>query len=66
MQRIAKALLLLALGLGVFAWWGLSTSAGARAFDEMDGLIPFFAGVLGVALVICASLLWWFAKRSAS
>ena len=54
---------LLAIGLAVFCWWGLFTSAGRRAFDEMAGMIPWFAGVLAavaalVVAVLCGVLLW--------
>lgn len=40
---------LLSTALTSFGWWGLETTAGMQAFDEMDGLIPFFAGVVGIA-----------------
>ena len=50
--------LLAALGTGLmaFGYWGLQTAAGGKAFDEMDGMIPFGAGVLGVALLIVAAV----------
>jgi hypothetical protein len=57
MRRLTGKLRSLALlttaGLICFGWWGLRTQAGVRAFDEMDGLIPFFAGVLGI-IGLCA------------
>jgi hypothetical protein len=50
--------LLAALGTGLmtFGYRGLQTVAGGKAFDEMDGMIPFGAGVLGVALLIVATV----------
>lgn len=27
----------------VFGWWGMFHPAGQKHFDEMDGMIPFFA-----------------------
>jgi hypothetical protein len=51
---VAIVLAAIGLGLGVFAWWGINTRAGNRAFDEMAGMIPFFAGVAGGVLVVIA------------
>ena len=42
---------ILGLGLFVFGWWGQYTKAGQKAFDEMAGILPFFAFYLGVILV---------------
>ncbi len=60
---VVIALTLAGLGAITFCYWGLETTAGRKAFDEMDGLIPFFAGVgglglWGLALVILAINLW--------
>ena len=54
---------LIALLLGVaacaftFGAWGLGTAAGRRAFDEMDGLYPFFALVLAGLLLVMVIVL---------
>ncbi|MBV9879173.1 MAG: hypothetical protein JO180_01700 [Gemmatirosa sp.] len=49
-------------GLGValllFAAWGTRTAAGRRAFDEMAGMIPLGAGLLGALLVVAAAGAW--------
>ena len=63
MRGVARILLALGAALTAFAAWGLFTPAGARAFDEMDGLIPFFAGLLGVGRVLGGGLGWWLARR---
>jgi hypothetical protein len=47
--------------LAVFGWWGIYTAAGMRRFDEMDGLIPFFAGVAGLFLLSVAAIIALFA-----
>ncbi|HVG46260.1 MAG TPA: hypothetical protein VM890_16065 [Longimicrobium sp.] len=38
--------------LAAFGWWGQETAAGLRRFDEMAGIIPFAAGVLGALLLV--------------
>ena len=45
------------LGLGFGAWGGF-TQAGSRRFDEMAGMIPFFAFYLGVFLLVVSLILW--------
>lgn len=63
-RRAALVSLLVAGVLAIFCYLGMFTTAGSRAFDEMDGMIPFFAGCLavlmaGVALILwCLSLVW--------
>jgi hypothetical protein len=52
----AAVLLALAVVLVAFSAWGMFTDAGASRFDEMDGLIPFFAGVAGALLVPAAAV----------
>lgn len=56
-QKLTSPLLLISGGLTVFGWWGLHTPAGMRTFDELDGLIPFFGGVLGLAGLCTGALL---------
>ncbi|TCH96807.1 hypothetical protein EJV46_19740 [Roseococcus sp. SYP-B2431] len=63
MLRAALICLFLSVLLGSFAWWGLFTAAGNQAFDEMDGMIPFAAGVLGAFLAISAALAWGLSMR---
>ena len=61
---IVILLIAAAAALVAFAWWGQYAAAGRRAFDEMDGLYPFAAGVLGVLLTVAAALAaWWMARR---
>ncbi len=61
MTKIAAALAVIGLALVVFGWWGIYTAAGMRRYDEMDGLIPFFAGVAGVGLIVIAGMIALFA-----
>ena len=53
---IAVLVVLGLLGLA-FGVWGLFTDVGRARFDEMDGLIPFFAGVAGAILIIAAAVI---------
>ena len=56
----AATLALLASMLGAFCWWGLFTESGSRHFDEMAGLVPFYAGIAGaLALLISLLLILW-------
>ena len=41
----------------LFAYWGVNTVSGRRNFDEMAGMIPMAAGVLGV-IGIAVGLVW--------
>lgn len=43
----------------LFAYWGLNTVRGRRAFDEMAGMIPLAAAPAGVGLLVLAAVLWW-------
>jgi hypothetical protein len=40
-----------------FGWWGVNTAAGRARFDEMAGMIPFGAQVLGGALLLVAAIM---------
>jgi hypothetical protein len=62
--RLTAALLFaIAAALSAFAWWGQYTVEGRTQYDEMDGLYPFGAGLLGGFLVILASGLVWLDAR---
>ena len=52
-MRVAGIILvLIALALGGFAYWGISTDSGRRRYDEMAGMIPFFAGIAGGGILL--------------
>lgn len=53
------ALLLAGIACEVFAYWGLSTARGRRAFDEMAGMVPLAAVPTGVVLILLGAVLWW-------
>ena len=57
MRYLPPLLLAVAASCLAFAYWGLATPAGRRAYDEMDGIIPAFAGMLAVMLGAAAALL---------
>lgn len=65
-MRIASvACIILASALAVFGCWGLGTQGGRHTFDEMAGMIPFAALLLGAALAACAAVLSWRVGRAA-
>ncbi len=53
----ALVLLLAAAALAAFCWWGLYTAAGRQRFDEMDGIYPLLAGVVGAMAALAAGAL---------
>ena len=57
MRIVAGVLAALGAALLAFGYWGLETVAGRRAFDEMAGMIPFGAQVLGALLLILAAVI---------
>ena len=67
MRYLPPALIAVAVACFAFAYWGLETPEGRRAYDEMAGMIPFGAGLIGVLLVLVAAAIWawrWFRTRS--
>ncbi len=44
-----------------FGWWGSNTAAGRHRFDEMAGIIPIAAMVVGT--IVFAIGLWLFVRR---
>lgn len=62
MSKFSKLVPVSGIALMAFGYWGSATAAGMRAFDEMDGLIPLFAGALGAAFTIGGILLWSIAR----
>ena len=63
MKMVAIVLALVAVAGMAFGWWGLETVSGRRHFDEMAGMIPFFAGVGSVILLLLAAILYYFGGR---
>jgi len=63
MKPIAIGVTVLSLAGMVFAWWGLETVSGRRHFDEMAGMIPFFAGIGSLILLVVAAVLYYFSRR---
>jgi heme/copper-type cytochrome/quinol oxidase subunit 2 len=66
MRYLPPFLLAVAAACFAFAYWGLATPAGRRAYDEMDGIIPAAAGLAGVVLGVAAAAIWlWRRLRAA-
>lgn len=55
--------LVIALLLGAFCYWGMFTRAGNRRFDEMAGMIPMGAGLLGGVMFLAACVLLFLSRR---
>lgn len=53
------ALLIFLVGLSatLFGAWGQHTEAGRSRYDEMAGMIPYFAWWIGIILIAIAILL---------
>jgi hypothetical protein len=63
MRRVSACLLALAIACALFAYWGMFTSSGTHAFDEMAGMIPFFVGLTSGPLVLGAVIAGWLSRR---
>jgi heme/copper-type cytochrome/quinol oxidase subunit 2 len=70
MKLVALVLVVLAVPLGAFAYWGVATKAGQRRFDEMDGIYPTLAGLVAAILLVLGALVWgvthWMRSRGQS
>ncbi len=60
MRHLPMVIFMAALACLAFAYWGLETPGGRRAYDEMAGMIPLGVGVLGLFLLAlaCVLLAW--------
>ena len=58
MRYLPLFLLTAALASLAFAYWGLETPGGRRAYDEMAGIIPMAAGFAGAVFFVAALGLW--------
>ena len=64
MRKVALMLFLVALACEAFGYWGLNTVEGQHAYDEMAGIVPFAAQVIGGFLFVVAVFLWWRSART--
>ena len=58
MRQLPLILLAAAVACLGFAYWGLATPAGRRAYDEMAGMIPMGVGLAGAVFGIAAVAIW--------
>ena len=65
MHVLPIVLLVAGAACELFAYWGITTVPGRRAFDEMAGMIPLAAAPLGLVLMAAAVALWWYSRRPA-
>lgn len=59
MRPMIPMLLVLSVVFESFGYWGSSTHGGQRMFDEMAGIVPVLAQILGGLCVSGALALWW-------
>ena len=59
MRPAVLILLLLFVACEAFGYWGLNTVSGRAAFDEMAGIVPGVAQILGWVFLIAAGVVWW-------
>ena len=57
MKTVSVILLVAGLSAIAFGYWGLNTVQGRARFDEMAGMIPFFAGIAGWMAIFLALVL---------
>lgn len=58
MTVTATILLILGLAGILFGAWGQYTDAGRARYDEMAGMIPYFAWWAGIILLSISIILW--------
>jgi sterol desaturase/sphingolipid hydroxylase (fatty acid hydroxylase superfamily) len=63
MKVVLSLFLVIGLTLIGFCGWGMFTASGQTAFSEMAGLLPFYAGTLGSAIVLLTGLVYVFYRR---
>lgn len=69
MKAGAIILLIAAIGFGIFGYWGMCTGSGRHAYDEMAGMIPFFAAIFSgllffIVLILLARIVYLKKKKS--
>jgi len=62
MKVVLSLFLLFGVILIAFCGWGMFTTSGQAAFPEMAGLLPFYAGALGTAIVLLTGLVYVFSR----
>jgi hypothetical protein len=63
MKVVLSLFLLFGVLLIAFCGWGMFTISGQATFPEMAGLLPFYAGTLGSAIVLLTGLVYVFHRR---
>jgi hypothetical protein len=63
MKRVPAIILIAALILIGYGYWGAFTSAGNKVYDEMDAYYPFFMLIGGVILLITWLIIILIRKR---
>ena len=58
-ESIVRIVIILLVLMMFACYWGLNTTAGRSAFDEMAGMIPLAAVPLGLCFAGAALFVWW-------
>ena len=64
MRALTIVFAVASLACEAFGYWGLFTEGGAKHFDEMAGMVPFAAMVLGVMFALGALIAWYLNGRA--
>ncbi len=63
MRALPAILLIIGTTCVIFSYWGLNTTAGHNAYDEMAGIIPLAAAPVGLVFIALAGGVWWLQRR---
>ena len=63
MKKASGIILIVAIVLIIYGYWGAFTQSGNKIYDEMDALLPFFVLIFGVILLIVFLVLVFIMRR---
>ena len=62
MKKASRIILVVAMVLIVYGYWGTFTKSGNKVYDEMDAMLPFFVLIFGVILLLVFAILVFIMK----
>jgi heme/copper-type cytochrome/quinol oxidase subunit 2 len=65
LKTALRIILIVAIALMIYGYWGAFTPSGNKVYDEMDGYFPFFLLIGGVILFIVFLILVFIRRRKA-
>ena len=63
MKLASRIILILALALTGYGYWGAFTNNGNKVYDEMDAFYPFFIMIAGLILFVVFLIMLFIMKR---